>query len=251
MTGKKSIVFSVLMGVAGIAILAGYMFVVTPTPIRVPKLDHAHIRMALYVNGSSIDFGSAPFQKQSQAVCTDELSEDPIHFHDRKNNFVHLHWEGITGGLVLKNYGWNLIGGPNSLLGYRADRLPMANQVPIYGDVLPVLPAGAALWVYTGGSDSFILRDSQSFLNQDFETFFGRKSSVGAVQPDFWRDLLFVKASAHEGHNRGTKTQAELTQINNLLGDVVIFAQASKPIESDIRDAFTKLEPLTESTCGG
>lgn len=253
MTGKKAIVFSVAMIIAGVASLAAFMFAVSPAAIRAPKLDHAHFRLALIANGVAVDFGSEPFQKQSQAYCTDDLSEDPIHFHDNKNQFVHLHWKGMTGGLVLKNYGWNMIGGPNNILGYRLDRLPPSNTVPVYGDVLPTLPSNAKLWVYTGTGDSYQLHSAQDFLFKDLETFFGRQSTVGAHKADFWRDLLFAPATAHDGtmHATDEKSQAELSEINNLLGDVVIFAQADKPQDKRIREVFQTLEPLTESTCGG
>lgn len=253
MTGKKAIVFSVVMVIAGLASLAAYMFAVSPAAIRTPALDHAHFRLSLIADGTPVDFGGEPFQKQSQAYCTDDLSEEPIHFHDRKNQFVHLHWKGVTGGLVLKNYGWNMIGGPNNILGYRSDRLPLANVVPIYGEVLPTLPRHAKLWVYTGTTDAYQLRSTQDFLFQDLETFFGRASTVGVRQPDIWRDMFFASASAHDGvdHEADRKSQAELSDINNLLGDVVVFAQANKPQGDQIKDAFHNLEPLTESTCGG
>jgi hypothetical protein len=253
MTGKKAVIFSAAMVVAGLVSLAAYMFAISPAAIRAPKLDHAHFRLALVANGVPVDFGSEPFQKQSQAYCTDDLSEDPIHFHDNKNQFVHLHWKGISGGLVLKNYGWNMIGGPNNLLGYRFDRMPLGNAVPTYGDVLPTLPNNAKLWVYTGTADAYETRSAQDFLFKDLETFFGRTSTVGAHKTDFWRDLLFTPASAHNGtaHTASEKSQAELSAINNLLGDVVIFAQTDKPHDNLVREAFHTLEPLTESTCGG
>lgn len=257
---KKSVIFSILMALAGFALLAAYMFAVTPAAIRNPRLDHAHFRLVLIVNGNSVNFAEEKFQKQSQAFCTDELSEDPIHFHDHKDQFVHLHWKGVTGGLVLKNYGWNLIGGKDGLLGYRADRLPLQNRVPIYGNVLPELPADARLWVYAGKPGDYRLRDTNDFLVQDLETFLGRKSNVSAGQSDLLRDLLFTRAAAHEGHDHAApaepahdlpKTQEELSVINNLLGNVVVFAQKDKPRDVQIKDAFDRLEPLTESSCGG
>lgn len=256
MTGKRAIIFTMSMAIVGLASLWAYMLAITPLAIREPKVEHAHFRLSLIANGTPVDFSTEAFQKQADAVCTDDLSAEPIHFHDHKNQFVHLHWKGVTGGLVLKNYGWNMIGGPNDVLGYRTDRLPLANAVPIYGDVLPTLQSGAKLWVYTGTESAFRARNAQDFLQQDLETFFGRKSTVGTAETgDFWRDLLFTRTSAHNGvdHSKGEthKTQAELSEINNLLGDVVIFAQNTKPYDDQIKQAFQQLEPLSESTCGG
>lgn len=249
------------MTAAGLALLFAYMQSVSPAAIRNPRIEHAHVRMQLFADGQSVDFADEKFQRPTPAACSDALPEEPIHFHDRKNQFVHLHWKNVTGGLVLKNYGWNLIGGKDGLLGYRMDRLPIVqNRVPIYGDVLPRYPEDAELWVYSGTKEKFEQRSARDFLQQDFETFFGTKSTVGRDTPDFWRDLLFARGSAHEGHDHGAetspaapkaKTEAELSRIHNLLGNVVVFAQKNKPTQVQVQDAFNRLEPLSDSTCGG
>jgi hypothetical protein len=260
MTGKRTVIFSIVMFLAALALLVAYMRVVTPSGIQNPQLEHAHVRMQLFVDGQSVDFADEEFQRPTPAGCTDALPEEPIHFHDRKNQFVHLHWKGMSGGLVLKNYGWNLIGGKAGLLGYRMDRLPLIqNRVPIYGDVLPKLSEDAELWVYSGDKNGFVRREAHDFLFKDFETFFNTKSAVGTTEPDFWRDLMFARSAAHEGHDHSaegaalpkTKTEAELSRINNLLGNVVVFAQKNKPTDVQVKDAFNRLEPLSDSTCGG
>lgn len=264
MTGKKAVFFSIGMAIASVALLFGYMQSVSPASIQYPRLEHAHLRMQLFVNGQSVDFGDPAFQRPTPAACSDALSEEPIHFHDNKNQFVHLHWKGMGGGLVLKNYGWDLIGGKEGLLGYRMDRLPIIqNRVPIYGDVLPPMPDDATLWVYSGDKGAFKQRSAQDFLFQDFETFFGVQSNVQAAKTDPLRDLLFARSAAHEGHDHSqeapaattqttkTKTQEELSRINNLLGNVVVFAQKNKPTDVQVRDAFDRLEPLSDTSCGG
>ncbi|HXH04834.1 MAG TPA: hypothetical protein VNI82_00195, partial [Candidatus Nitrosotenuis sp.] len=187
-----------------------------------------------------------------KGVCSAGLPETPIHFHDNKDDFVHLHWKGMTGGLVLKNYGWDYAGGPDDLLGYRLDELPKIKSVPIYGDVLPVSSENAMLWVYTGNSDSYQKRSADEFINQDLETFFGTKSLIKAEEEfSFW-DELFPKAMARvgEAHEAGS-SEEDLQRINNLLGDVIIFVQEGEPTDQQVKDGFSKLEPLSESTCGG
>jgi hypothetical protein len=250
-SGKKSIFFSVVMAIAAVLLLCGYLQAVSPQAIRNPRLEHAHVRMQIIIDGQDVNFGDAKYQTPKSAVCTDELSAQPIHFHDNQNQFIHLHWKGLTGGLVLKNYGWNLIGGPNGILGYRADHLPLLNTVPVFGDVLPSQPQGESLWVYTGDDNTFTLRSTQDFLMQDLETFLGTKSTIGSKPgPDLLTSLLFTRASAHET-STSTHSQEELTRINNLLGNIVIFVQKDRPADMQVKDRFSHLEPLGESTCGG
>ena len=47
------------------------------------------------------------------------------------------------------------------------------------------------------------------------------------------------------------KTEEELKEINNLLGNVVIFVQSTEPTQEQIKKQFDVLEPLSPSTCGG
>lgn len=253
MNGKRSIFFGVGMLIAAIVLLVGYVNVVTPSGIAHPRLEHAHLRLQVVADGADVHFGDKKFQNYYKAVCTDDLSEQPIHFHDFKDQFVHLHWKGMTGGLILKNYGWNLVGGTDDTLGYRSDRLPLLNRVPTYGDVLPHLPADDMLWVYTGDQNSYTERSVKDFLYQDIETFLGKKSNVSSTAaPDALTSLLFARASAHGGAKDGDEhTQAELSEINNLLGNIVVFAQKDRPTDQQVKDKFNHLEPLSASTCGG
>lgn len=69
--------------------------------------------------------------------------------------------------------------------------------------------------------------------------------------------LFLPKAYAHGGTIDGdddegsTKTEEELTRINNLVGNVVIFVQQNQPTKEQIQERFNNLVPLHESTCGG
>ncbi len=46
-------------------------------------------------------------------------------------------------------------------------------------------------------------------------------------------------------------TDEELKDINNLLGDVIIFVQKEEPTEAQINSRFDAMVPLSPSTCGG
>lgn len=259
-TPKGAALLIVALLLTGLALFILYMYAVSPAVIRHPRVEHAHARMQLIVDGDRVNFGDDKYQETYvKDVCTDGLTETPIHFHDNKNNFVHLHWKDMGGGMVLKYYGWNLIGGPNDILGYRLDELPEVKKVSIYGNALPAYPKDAQLWIYTGSENSYEKRSEQDFLHQDFETFFDKKSRINAEEEFSWLDALFPRAYAHDGDdqhgvdadNEIEASDEKLERINNLLGDVVVFVQTDEPSESQIKKSFVELEPLGESTCGG
>jgi hypothetical protein len=245
----RKIILSVVAVFVLIVLIAGgyvgYLYTISPAAIRNPRLEHAHIRLQVLVNGTPVNFGEAKYQTSlaEATTCSIAVPPQPIHLHDNKDQFVHLHWKDMTGGLVLKYYGWNLIGGPSNTLGYRFDELPKLVSVPIHGDVLPAYPKDAKLWVYSGDENSYKERSAQDFLHQDFETFFGVKSTVNS-EPN--------SSTASTTTNSAPETHEEqLKRINNLLGNVVVLAQKDKPSNQQVKDRFAKLDPLPESICGG
>ncbi|TAH32541.1 hypothetical protein EYC58_02705 [Candidatus Saccharibacteria bacterium] len=247
---------------------AGYVYAVSPAVIRAPKLEHYHFRMQILVNGKAEDFGSQAYQTgYAKDQCNANLPEQPIHFHDNKDQFTHIHWEGMTGGMVMKYYGWNFIGGMDNALGYKLDDLKDIQKVTTHGDYLPEIPKDATFYVYTGNESGYKLRNFDDWKNQDLEQFFGVTSNSpahdinknGGEQASLL-DSVFPKAYAHgtEDHSStstpsaNTETEEQkLTRINNLLGNVVIFVQTDKPTDEQIKARFNQLEPLTDSTCGG
>jgi len=245
---------------AVVAGYAGYAYSVSPAAIRNPKLEHYHFRMQFVVNGAPQKFSERKYQVgYDKGGCTVDLPAQPIHFHDNKDQMVHIHWNGITGGMVLKNYGLNRIGGADGALGYRFDALPKLTKVPIHGNDLPGVSNTANLYVYSGTEAGFRERKLNDFLHQDLEIFFGVKSNFPGQDESagIW-DRLFPKAAAHAGHdhnnNEVLKTETEderRTRINNLLGNVVIFAQDTQPTTAEVQARFDALEPLSDSTCGG
>lgn len=259
----KKILSRLLIAIAGILVIAlliiGYLYASSPAVIRKPAFQHYHFRMQLLIDGKPENFAETRYQQgYSKDNCNVDLTKEPIHFHDKKNQIVHIHWDGITGGLVLKYYGWNYIGGPDTKLGYRFDKLPVISGVPIHGKNLPSASKDSGFYVYTGDKESYKEHGWSDFLNKDLEEFFGKQSSVQAKVMPSILDKLLPKAYAHAGHSHedgaGIESETEeqkLTRINNLLGNVVVFAQKDKPSTDEVKAAFNRLEPLTDSTCGG
>jgi hypothetical protein len=209
--------------------------------------------MQIVVNGKAVNFGDTKYQVPLGAdACSAELTKSPIHFHDNKNQMVHIHWDGITGGMVLKYYGWDYIGGIKGALGYRFDNLPLPKKVPSMGNLLPAAPTDAKLYVYTDANGRPAERKAEDFLKKDLEDFFGKKSTVPGESVSFF-DRLFPKAAAHGGAHADDEPhpEAELKRINNLIGDVVLFVQKDRPASQQVHDRFDTLEPLSDSTCAG
>ena len=242
---------------------AGYIYAASPDVVRNPKLEHYHFRMQILVNGKAEDFSSKAYQTgYAKDQCNASLPEQPIHFHDNKDQFTHIHWEGMTGGMVMKYYGWNYIGGMKNALGYKLDDLQDIQKVTTHGNYLPTKPEASQLYVYIGNEAGYKERTFDDWKSQDLEKFFGVTSNSPAHDINQGKTSLinkvFPKAYAHNGEEDGNDgepgeetEEEELTRINNLLGNVVIFAQKDKPTDQQIKDRFNDLEPLSDSTCGG
>ncbi len=252
-----------LLVVIGLVSYAAYIYASSPEVVRNPKLEHYHFRMQILVDGKAENFAEKGYQTgYAKDQCNANLPEQPIHFHDNKDQFTHIHWEGMTGGMVMKYYGWNYIGGIDNALGYKLDDLTNIQKVTTHGNYLPAVPAGAKFYVFTGNEDTFKERNFNDWKDQDLEQFFGVTSNSPAHEINKGEevsilDSLFPKAYAHgENHEAEATTddeteEQELTRINNLIGNVVLFIQKDKPSEEQIKQRFNKLEPLTDSTCGG
>lgn len=248
-------------GVIILILLAGGILAYTATPavIRRPAVQHYHFRMQLITDGKAVNFAGDAFQEgYSKDNCNTDLTAQPFHFHDQRDQMVHVHWDDMTGGLLLKFYGWNYTGGLSGTLGYRFDKLPKVTSVPIHGQVLPKPATGDKFYVYTGDKDGYRERSWDDFLKQDFETFFNKKSNLGdeGSEQTGWLNRLFPKAYAHgnERHDASDTlalSEDELKIINNLLGNVVIFAQKDKPDDTQIKERFDHLAPLEASACAG
>jgi hypothetical protein len=244
----KKLLYWIIAALVGITVLvvlyAVYAYAATPLAIRNPKSDHLHFRIQVLVNGETVNFADSKFQTDyNKDFCSATLTKEPFHFHDGRDQFAHIHWEGMTGGLFLKSYGWNFIGGLKGLLGYQVTAWNKIMPVPTHGNALPKLPANTNFYVYSGDEAAYREKSWQDFLHQPIETFFGRSSNLGVNSVWSW---IIPAASAHGG-----ATDEELTEINNLVGNVVIFVQKDRPTDTQVKDRFNKLVPLTDSVCGG
>lgn len=244
--------------------------------ISYPAKDHAHFRMQYIYRGKAENLADTKYQTlYEKGLCDANLSKEPMHLHDNKDQVLHLHWAKVTGGQILKNYGLNLIGGQDDKLGYQLYEITKfkVTPIPIFGKVLPQPESNDKLWVYSGEKDNFKTRAIDEFKNQDMETFFGTVSQERLDQEKYGEKISFfepIKVMAHgksEEHSKElannsiisgqsasaipVKTEEELKQINNLLGNVVIFVQSTEPTQDQVKKRFDVLEPLSPSTCGG
>jgi hypothetical protein len=237
--------------------LYGYLYASTPVHIRKPAFQHYHFRTQILADGKAVDFSKEEFQKETTTAvsCSAAVGGTPIDFHDHVDQLTHVHWAGMTGGEFLKYFGWNFIGGSDGVLGRRYDAGRVPQPVKIHGKLLPAIPEKTSFYIYTGDTDGYQQKSWNDFLNQDLETFFGKKSKVGHGEGVSFNPLnwLFPKVNAHgdvidEGPS--DKSEEELTRINNLIGNVVIFAQEKEPAQDQIKARFDNLVPLHDSTCG-
>ncbi|HJM04062.1 MAG TPA: hypothetical protein QF549_00280 [Candidatus Saccharimonadaceae bacterium] len=264
-TWHKVVLGVILAAIVTVGSYAGYIYAVSPNVIRNPKLEHYHFRMQILVDGKAEDFGTQAYQTgYAKDQCNANLPEQPIHFHDNKDQFTHIHWEGMTGGMVMKYYGWNYIGGIDGALGYKLNDLSDIQQVTTHGNYLPDVPKDDTFYIYTGDENSYKKQSFEDWKNKDLEDFFGKTSNSPAHELNksgdvSVLDILFPKAYAHgtaedaDGDDGAAAEtdQEKLTRINNLLGNVVIFVQKDEPTDQQIKARFNDLEPLTDSTCGG
>jgi hypothetical protein len=254
--GRKKIWFRAGLILLLIIVLIGswlaYIFAASPNVIRNPYLQHYHFRLQIVVDGQLQDFSGPKYQTpESNVSCDVALPATPIHFHDHKNQIVHVHWDGMTGGLFLKDFGWNYVGGISGALGYRFDGLPHLKKVPIHGNELPAVPAGDNFYLYSGDKNTYRARQFNDFLHQDFEVFFNHPSNLPASKPKTgFLNWLLPTADAHEAASAANLSTPELEQLNNLIGNAVIFVQKTKPTDARVKDRFDHLEPLSPSVCG-
>lgn len=257
---KKGIIYTVGIVVAVVLLAGGvygYLYASTPEHIRKPSYQHYHFRTQISIEGKAVDFSKDEFQKEvaTSTTCSAAVGGVPIDFHDKMDQVTHVHWAGMTGGEFLKYFGWNFIGGNDASLGRRYDAGLKPSSVKIYGKLLPSTADKTNFYVYVGDKNSYQQKSWNDFLNQDLETFFGKQSNIGhgdgvSFNPLDW---LFPKAEAHGGvmdEHPSSKSEEELTRINNLVGNVVIFAQQKEPTKEQVKARFDNLVALHDSTCG-
>lgn len=255
----KNNITNIILVIIGIILslltLLSYFYITTPANIRYPEYEHLHFRMQIIVDGEAVDFAEDKYQENKPNVCSANITETPIHFHDKLDQFVHIHWRSVTGGQVMKYYGWNKIGGNNESLGRRFDQgILNISDVKTMGKLLPPVSENSSYFVYIGDEKEYKEKKWDDFIKQDLETFFEVKSNVEREE-NLLNRIFFKKAYAHEGHDHTSgkidKGEEELKRINNLLGNIVIFVGDSSPTDEQIKAKFNNLVPLQDSSCGG
>jgi hypothetical protein len=237
--------------------------------VSFPKKDHAHFRIKYVFNGQEENFGSPRYQTDyTKDICNGSLTESPLHFHDNKTDYQHLHWARMTGGQFLKFYGINKIGGFDDIMGFKIDKLPEVKKVPIYGKHLPEPRVGDKYWIYTGiekpGNWEVKTKTLDEFVNQDFETFFGTESQVRKDEEKYGTGYLNlldgVKVQAHSGveHKDITEEQKHLLELgeksntellNNLaIKSALSYAESSTVVNGDAKVAATSSQILSLSS---
>jgi hypothetical protein len=231
-------------GILALVVLVGgafvYAYVSTPPELRHPTQAHYHFRLQIILDGKPVNFAADKFQTDfNKDVCNAVLTKEPFHFHDKLDQFVHVHWDHMTGGLLLKNYGWNLIGGAGGTLGYRFDQLPKVTRIPAHGAALPKIGAGDRYFIYTGDETGYQQRAWDDFIKSDLKKFFAGSAHTSLL------DTLIPGAYAHSA------AEEELSKLNDVLGSAVIFVQPDAPSDAQVKNRFNHLIALPASVCGG
>jgi hypothetical protein len=202
-------------------------FALSKDNISFPKKDHSHFRIKYIFNGQEENFGGPRYQTDyTKDVCGGTLTEAPLHFHDNKTDYQHEHWARMTGGQMLKFYGFNYIGGLNGYMGFELDKFPQIIPVPIHSNSLPQPRTNDKFWIYTGiekpnnsGNWEVKNRTFEEFVNQDFETFFGKESQerkdIEKYGVSYLNILESIKAQAHGGveHKTLNEEQKHLLEV--------------------------------------
>jgi hypothetical protein len=232
----RFIIGTILVICLAFALSYGWMYIKTPAPLRKPQSAHYHLRLQIINNGKPVEFGKENFQTPyDKYSCSVNLPEEPIHLHDNINQFVHIHWQGITGGMILKNYGWNEIGDKDDVLGYRFDQSWWPHTITIHGNMLPQRLSSAHFYLYTGDQTSHRLRNWPVFLNEDLELFFNDSANL---------ETGITEATS-------TTSDTEHTRVKHMIGNAILFVQENPPTETEVQSYFNNLIPLPESICGG
>jgi hypothetical protein len=257
---KPLLIFlTIIISIVGVIIISfAFIYFATPTRLAYPKTDHSHIRLQYVYHGKSEDFGSNKYQvKYDKNVCNGGITDTPLHFHDNEDQVLHLHWQRLTGGDILKYYGNNKTVGLGNVMGFRLDKLAInhfPDVVNNFGDILPKTEKEDKYYVYTGEKDNYIKRDFNDFINKDIESFLGKNSILREQFEEVNKtsNIFETNVYAHsEVTKNSNKSEEELKQINNLLGNIVIFVQKDEPSNDKVKERFDNLAPLEDSVCGG
>jgi hypothetical protein len=213
------------------------------------------LRIDLIVDGKAVSFQDDEYQSK-ELTCANASSVLPMSFQEKKGHILTVHWQGITGGEVLKYYGLNKIGGLDNVLGYRLDTLPNIQAVNTKQTTIPKPSSNSNIYVYTGRANDIKAANSIDFLTQDLEVFLKkskhRLDKQGLVQK--YNQSIAVTAQTSVPKTTTTTlspiiTDAQLNEINDSIGNIVVFFQEKEPDYETVKSRFDALTPLSASGC--
>jgi hypothetical protein len=241
--------FLLILGLIGLYLIN---FVVSRPYYNSPSQSHYHLRLLLSIDGQKINLGDAKYQTPyEKGQCDGSLTASPVHLHDGKDQYVHFHWQGLSGGQVLKNYGLNYVGGFDDVLGYNLSKITDPKAIKIFGKVLPTPKSGDNLYVYSGDENGYKVVSKDDFLNMDLELLL-TKSQIRLNKEAVKTSFLEVNVEAHAGHIEVAQNGAEQSKvIGDTIGNLAVFVQDKEPSNDEIKAKFATLEPLPTSVCGG
>ena len=237
---------TVLLGV----IFLSYTVISRPHLIK-PVATFFKLKMRIHYQKTPLELTQNDITDQSNSNCNLVVTEKPFYLDKDKKNVVQVRWEGMTGGELLKYYGFNYLSGLNDLIGVQY-RGPF--------DIKPIRPlsiskptASDILYVYTGSGKDFKLLNSQNFLYQDLENTLKKSRLRTKREKESSKLTLYtISVSGEESLGLALKpqlTDGQLNDINNILGSLEIFIQQDAPSNTDIINSFNSMERLSSESC--
>ena len=182
-------------------------------------------------------------------------------FHRGQDQWLHLYWQGLSGGSLLRNYGYQNTSPFEGYLGVDLREFPKIKPVPIHTDLLPEPTSAEQLYVYSGNENGYRRRDVTAFINQDLEQFL--KPSVDSQVSTFPNQLdTLLQAPARPA---GPKKEEDLesflaapkdrgfliTDLSSVkfLGNIVVFLQDKEPTSAAVSQRFSTLNQNPPFAC--
>ena len=203
---------------------------ISPLHISFPKSTHSHFRLQIWHHGEQINFSDETFQTPyNPLVCDQNITETPIHFHDSQKEIVHLHWKGITGYDVLKNYGWNnnAFNLMKTIQGIRFDEFPHIHVVHSQKSVLPEVKDDEDVFIFIKRGESISTLTLKEFLKTHLESYF------------------------MEEYKTKNNMQEHMIPDNTPLGDVLILIQSNAPTNEEVQQYLSNFHEEMSRSCNG
>lgn len=223
----------------------------SPLAVTFPRGTEYALRFQMVVEGQLVDFSQPAYQTELDERICSELSQRPVAFHGGQNQWLHVYWQDLSGGTILRNYGYKNFPPFENYLGVRADNFPQFEPVAIHGNALPETDPSSQLYVYTGDQFGYTRRDESLFLEQPLEEF------LREVIPGTPMNSLGIegRAQTEEAEPAAGPTLERNLETSkrgrplDILGNVVVFVQAREPSEQQIIERFLTLTANQPVTC--